>query len=396
MSEQEFEVYLRLIAKLLRLSDAQREAISDELRDHMEARLHELLDSGMGREQAIHAAIEEFGDAAGLAEQFTRVSHAHKLRRRIMQTSIGALAAAAAVALTFLYLLPENRPGISGPTQSHAQAETASVTTGIPEASLAPVGNSSPETLAKLSTRVNVNFSETRLEALLETLRAESGINLFVNWAKLASIGIDHDIPVTLKLDNTPAQTVLRLVCRSVSSQNNNIPVGYTVIDEVVMVTTASEIENVREVRIYDCMDLIASVVPSSAQPGAPNEPTARPRGQSMGMGGGAYGGMGMDGGGYGGSMHANELVGGYGGGRGDMDYGMGGGRGKMIPQTTVSSQRERELIQVMHTLIEGAGSVTYYDGMLIVNAGYKTHAQIQNTLQLLREAQKARSEKPR
>ena len=125
MSEQEFEVYLRLIARLLRLSDAQREAISDEMRDHMEARLDELMESGMGREEAIHAAIDEFGDAAGLADEFTRVTRYHKLRRRIMRTSIGALSAAAAIALTFLFMLPQNRPGVSGPAESFAEEVSA-------------------------------------------------------------------------------------------------------------------------------------------------------------------------------------------------------------------------------------------------------------------------------
>ena len=83
MSEQEFDVYLNLIAKLLRLSDTQRQAISDELRDHMEARLEELMDQGLTKEDAIHAAIEEFGDAAGLADQFTTITKQHTLRRRI-------------------------------------------------------------------------------------------------------------------------------------------------------------------------------------------------------------------------------------------------------------------------------------------------------------------------
>ena len=39
MSEHEFEAYLNLLARTLRLSDAQREQIAGELRDHLEARL---------------------------------------------------------------------------------------------------------------------------------------------------------------------------------------------------------------------------------------------------------------------------------------------------------------------------------------------------------------------
>ncbi len=42
MSEQEFDLYLKLLAKCLRLTSGQRELIADELRDHLEERLEEL------------------------------------------------------------------------------------------------------------------------------------------------------------------------------------------------------------------------------------------------------------------------------------------------------------------------------------------------------------------
>jgi hypothetical protein len=53
MPEKEFEIYLSLLSKLLRLSPAQKAAISDELRDHMEERLETLIQAGVSREDAI-------------------------------------------------------------------------------------------------------------------------------------------------------------------------------------------------------------------------------------------------------------------------------------------------------------------------------------------------------
>jgi hypothetical protein len=41
MSEQEFDLYLKLLAKCLRLTSGQREQIADELRDHLEERLED-------------------------------------------------------------------------------------------------------------------------------------------------------------------------------------------------------------------------------------------------------------------------------------------------------------------------------------------------------------------
>ena len=39
MSEHEFELYLRLLGKFLRLTPGQEADVADELRDHLEARL---------------------------------------------------------------------------------------------------------------------------------------------------------------------------------------------------------------------------------------------------------------------------------------------------------------------------------------------------------------------
>jgi hypothetical protein len=73
MPEQEFEIYLTLLSRLLRLSPSQKAAISDELRDHLEQRLGDLLQTGVSREEAIRIAMEEFGDVTGLALDLTRV-----------------------------------------------------------------------------------------------------------------------------------------------------------------------------------------------------------------------------------------------------------------------------------------------------------------------------------
>ena len=68
MSEAEFDSYLSLMAKFLRLRSRQKDALADELRDHLESRLDELLAQGKTREQAVSIALEEFGDAAVLAK----------------------------------------------------------------------------------------------------------------------------------------------------------------------------------------------------------------------------------------------------------------------------------------------------------------------------------------
>ena len=53
MSEQDFELYLKLLSRCLALTSRQREQIADELRDHLEERLDELARAGLPREKAV-------------------------------------------------------------------------------------------------------------------------------------------------------------------------------------------------------------------------------------------------------------------------------------------------------------------------------------------------------
>ncbi len=392
MSENEFEVYLRLIAKLLRLSDAQREAISDELRDHMEARLEELMDTGLSREQAIHSAVEEFGDAAGLAGQFTRITRQHTLRRRIMRSSIGALAAAAAIALAFLYMLPQNRPGVPGPAGTHA--EEVGVTGELSGVPVVTAGEADP-TLVFLSQRISVDFSDQRLENVIRHLGDATGVNIFVNWTVLDILGAGADYPVTLSLNDTPADTVLSLLFQLINPTLEE-SLDYAVMDGVVVIASESEINDIRVVRIYDCVDLIdrSRDVSRTESRSFGGESTSRrgserASGDEGGYGAGGYGGMG-GGGGYG------EAAGGYGGAYGAEET--SSRAAKMVTRFTATRVRSthnyaNELLDVMRNLLDdgNAGSISVYDDMLVVIAGHKTHQRIQETLVLLRKAQEQR-----
>ena len=64
MSQQEFDSYLALLCRLLRIAPQQREQVAEEFRAHMEDRLEELLAAGLSRDEAIQQAIGEFGDDA--------------------------------------------------------------------------------------------------------------------------------------------------------------------------------------------------------------------------------------------------------------------------------------------------------------------------------------------
>ena len=67
MSPEEFQNYLGLLSRLLRLKSTERESIEEELRSHLEERLAALTAEGIEPARAISMALAEFGDAAALA-----------------------------------------------------------------------------------------------------------------------------------------------------------------------------------------------------------------------------------------------------------------------------------------------------------------------------------------
>jgi RND family efflux transporter MFP subunit len=119
MSEQEFELYLKLLSRCLKLTAAQRDQIADELRDHLEQRLEELARAGVPREKAVFQALDEFGDAAVLAGEFATIARL-KRRRFLMRLSFGSVAALAVAILIAFAFWPGNR-AVHGPALVVAQ-----------------------------------------------------------------------------------------------------------------------------------------------------------------------------------------------------------------------------------------------------------------------------------
>src|SRR5580693_6748723 len=123
MSEQEFELYLKLLSRCLNLTPGQREQIADELRDHLEERLEELAEAGVPREKAVVQALDEFGDAAILAGNFASVARL-KRRRFFMRLSLGSVGALTAALLIAYAFWPENR-AVRGPEHVVAQEKSS-------------------------------------------------------------------------------------------------------------------------------------------------------------------------------------------------------------------------------------------------------------------------------
>ncbi len=388
MSDNEFDQYLSLLSSLLRLDPAQRDSISGELRDHMEERLGELLEQGIDREQAVSIALEEFGDAAGLAAQFVSISRQQRKRWIMRITTGSALAVVGLIALALVFW-PVSE---GGPTATTVIAQEAggggNPFAGGPGAqakekkSEPTIEENNKETEQKLAKRVPAEFLETPLSDVVAYLSDVADVSFYINRRAIEEGGnTAEDQPITIDLARVRIDMLLDLVL-------SQLDLDYIVRDGIVIITTPQDVENVAEVRVYNCRDLLAlpargnkRTVPGSAAAGA-----------DYGGGAGAFAadiGGGPAGGGPAG-----------GGGRRSDPSGAGfvpGGDGQIVGKPRPAAD---ELIQLVtntvmpHSWSEvgGPGTIGEFQGLLVINHNPRVHRHIEQLLEMMRSANEDKS----
>ncbi|MFO1045416.1 MAG: permease prefix domain 1-containing protein [Planctomycetaceae bacterium] len=206
MPEQEFEIYLALLSKLLRLSPTQKAAISDELRDHLEQRLSDLMQGGMTREAAINAAVDEFGDVTGLALDLTRVS-----RSPVKKVVVGSTLVASAVAVGIVCWL-----GLFAPQDRLAAPEALQAQQIPPDANQNGDRNIPSQYLNDevlfptfLSKTIDVSFEETPLGEVCAFLSDAHKVPVMLHRVSLDEAGLSANTPVSLTLQGITLEEVL-------------------------------------------------------------------------------------------------------------------------------------------------------------------------------------------
>jgi hypothetical protein len=380
MSQQEFETYLSVLSRLLRLAPEQREQVAEELRDHLETRLEELTSQGVPHAEAVKMALDEFGDAAGVATSFFSLVREQR-RRWVMRATTISLGAAAAVVLFSLAFWPEGQRG-PAPRRAAAQSGDAAQPAAPGAGALAPASRTSPaprkptELEEKLAKRLSVEFVETPLRDVLTYLTDTNDVQFYVNAKALEEHGITSDSPITLRLNDVRMDTVLDLMLEQVS----NGGVAYVERDGVLIISEATQLADRLEVQVYNCRDLLALEVPSQnaaamgrgmpgMTPGVTTSPSASPMGATPGsatpMGGGP-GGMGV-------SMMGFSAVSGFG---------------------SQHDARASHLMQLVTQIVKpdswseagGPGSIAEYGGLLVVRQNPQAHREVEKLLAMLRE----------
>jgi Ca-activated chloride channel family protein len=110
----------------------------------------------------------------------------------------------------------------------------------------------------KLQEPVPIEFKGDKLVNVVDYLREKTGVNYFVNWAALEAAGIGQDTPVSLQLNNVPADQALKLVLSQASGAATPEPAKFRVIDGVVHVSTQKDLDSVTDRRAYDTKEILA------------------------------------------------------------------------------------------------------------------------------------------
>ncbi len=407
MSEPEFEMYLSLMSKFLRLTSAQKADIAEELRIHLEDRLAELTAQGKSRAEAIRLALEEFGDAGALAWQFTLPHHIRR-RRLIMRYSLGSFVAVAGV-FTLVSLMWPPRPD-HPPMMAQATAQTG------PDQSLPAFGSVLSEK-SELRRQVEAKLEklidkEIKISKGADHSVAGSGIDFLKSSLQEIQKVIDVDIlidqfnespqaeyVISARAGTMTGKTLLELVLRQAGVPN----LTYVIKDGVILITDS---DADYEVQVYDCRDLIAGV-------SAERLPQAVGGGMMGGMGAGGLGGMG--GGGYFSvpAELASAVIGQFGGrivpanqddGDGESSQtnpaggglgGLGRGRPPLLPG---SGQLMMVILKATQPAqwqdLDGCGgTISTFDGMLVVRHNQAVHRKIEDVLEKLRLAKRTQQQ---
>lgn len=399
MSEHEFEKFLALLSGMLKLDAAQRDEIAGELRDHLEDRLSELLAEGVPREKAILVALEEFGDAAGLAAEFLHIVR-HQRRRRIMRLTAGSLAATVAIVLGSMAFWPDSHPVQVTPRALAQQLAATSTTLAEPT-----VEENNAATERKLAKRLPGQFQDIPLHDVIEFLFDATEVDYLVRRTKLDEGGVNLEMPVNLHLKQVRAEMLLDLVL-------SDLGLTYTVRDGIVIISTQDDQDVALEIRLYNVRDLVTMDAEKSAM--LRSHWSRQAGGGFVGSGSGGFSqppasgtaaaASGTPAGAPGRAVApAGNQPGG--GGLGGVQAGTPAGGGAAprpsAPAMPVPSSDGKfveyfePLMELIQDTVEpdswnevgGQGSVMQYaDGILVVNQSPRVHKKISSLLEKLRE----------
>lgn len=209
----------------------------------------------------------------------------------------------------------------------------------------------------------NFGFQASKFEEVIDLFRQVCGINIVVNWAALEAAGVDKNTQVTISLANVTRRKALEEILASVPTV---APLGFSIDEGVLHISTRDELSRKVVVRVYDVSDLLQL---------APDGPVVP---EPMGSTGGQIGGLG------------GEV--------GQRPAGPPAGMGSFAPGHYRSG-----LLDVVRSVIDppswrengGTSAIEVFDGIMVVTQTPENHEKLESLLDKMRAVRRQRPPTP-
>lgn len=230
----------------------------------------------------------------------------------------------------------------------------------------------------RMSEPIDVDFDANKLETSIDHIRENTNVNFVINWTAMTNVGVESDMPISLKIKNVPASQALKLVLEQASANNELDPVSYAIQDGIVQISTLRDLKKKTAfLRSYDIRDLLVQV------PNFNNAPSF-----DLGTALESSGSVGGSNGGNGGGGNGGNDVNLFGDTNNDNNNDQQGEDARL--------QRVTEILELIRTQtgtqsdwVEFGGdvsSVRELNGLLLVRTTPGTHDEITNLLDELRQ----------
>lgn len=175
-------------------------------------------------------------------------------------------------------------------------------------------GPNEKKIMEELDENTDIDFSEQALSDVVDYLSQRHGIEIQLDRKALSDAGVGSDIPITRTIKGIKLRSALKLLL-------GEHELTYVIHNEVLMITSKTEAENMLSHRVYPVADLTVPIAAPRNMGGFGGNMGSSMLGGPGSMGG--MGGMGMGGMGGVGGMGMGGM-GGMGGGMGMPGMGMG------------------------------------------------------------------------
>ena len=226
---------------------------------------------------------------------------------------------------------------------------------------------------AKLDKTIPVDIEDVAFEEVIDGLASDQGVNITVIWNDLEAVGIEGDLPVTLRF---ASEVKFKKVLREILDQvgGGEVELGYLVSDGVIKIASQQLLDQDVYIDVYPIEDLLLNV---------PDFEGPRVDLGSQSGGGGGGGGGGGSGGGTLPNFGQEEPF--EGSSSNDDDQQDEGER----------DERIEELLELIRNTIEPdswranngeVAAIEEMGGQLVITQTASAHEQVQDLLRKLRE----------